>query len=219
MLIFGHTGITLAAAVLLEGALAKRHALPTRTDELTGQPQPSAKESLPQNYSRGAVSWITSLANRIDIRILLIGSLLPDIVDKAVGYFFFRDTFSNGQIFCHTLLFLIVITLGGLYLYWSRHRTWLLTLSFGTFTHLILDGMWLTPQTLLWPLYGFSFEKLGFIDWMLILVYIFEGLMSYNPEYVGVAVVEFVGVVIVVWFVWFLVRRRRLYTFIRNGRV
>jgi len=89
-----------------------------------------------------------------------LGSLLPDIIDKPVGQFFFRDTFSNGRIFCHTLLFLILITLAGLCLYRSRGKTWLLGFSFGTFMHLIQDQMWLEPRTFLWPLYGFAFEKI-----------------------------------------------------------
>ena len=154
MLIFGHTVITLAAAVLLNGALAKRYTLPTRRDELSGNPPPSPENFSRQGRSSSVVSWLTSFAYRVDIRLLLIGSLLPDIVDKPLGLFLLRDTFASGRIFCHTLLFLIVITLVGLYLYRSRKKTWLLVLSFGTFTHLILDAMWRTPRTFHWPLYG-----------------------------------------------------------------
>ena len=158
MLIFGHTGLTLGAAVVLNSVLGKRDHPAIRVNGLKGQCQPSLRMPPAQN-SISVNSWLYSLANRIDIRLLLIGSLLPDIIDKPVGQFFFRDTFSNGRIFCHTLLFLILISLGGLYLYYNRKKTWLLVLSFGTFTHLILDAMWRTPRTLLWPLYGLSFER------------------------------------------------------------
>jgi len=213
MLIFGHTGITLAAAVLLNGTLAKAHTLTSRVDRLRGQPQASPRMPSRQNSSDvGIMSWLTSLANLIDVRLLLIGSLLPDIVDKPVGMFFFRDTFSSGRIFCHTLLFLIVITLGGLYLYWSRNKTWLLVLSFGTFTHLILDLMWLTPRTLLWPLYGFSFEKTNLTSWIQDMFHI----LLTRPT---VCTPELVGAAIVIWFASLLVRKGKLYTFIRNGRL
>ncbi len=205
--------MTLAAAVLLNGALAKSHTLPNRTDELRSQPQPSAGMPSPQNSSSvGIVSWLTSLANRIDIRLLLMGSLLPDIVDKPVGQFFFRETFGSGRIFCHTLLFLAVITVGGLYLYWSRNRTWLLVLSFGTLTHLIFDQMWLLPRTLLWPLYGFTFVRYDLSNWI---QDIFYALLAYPI----VSISELVGAAIVIWFVWLLVQRGRLYAFLRNGRV
>ncbi|MBA7692845.1 hypothetical protein ES703_101414 [subsurface metagenome] len=81
MLIFGHVGITLGAAVFLNGALTKSYSL----------------------CAGGRASGLASLGNRIDIRLLLLGSLLPDIIDKPIGQFFFRDTFSNGRIFCHPI--------------------------------------------------------------------------------------------------------------------
>lgn len=212
---FGHTGITLAVAVLLNGALTKRYSLPARRDELGGKPTPSPEKLSRQGRSSSALLWLTSLGNRVDIRLLLIGSLLPDIVDKPLGLFFFRDTFSNGTIFCHTLLFLIVITLVGLYLYRSRKKIWLLVLSFGTFTHLILDAMWLTPRTLLWPLYGLSFDRydpIALSDWIRKL---FHKLLIFPAIFIP----ELLGAAIIIWFAWLLVRRGNLYAFIRNGRV
>jgi len=215
MLIFGHTGITLGAAVLLNGALAKRYTLPARRDELRGEPPPSPEKLSRQGRSSTAVSWLISLAYRLDIRLLLIGSLLPDIVDKPIGLFLFRDTFGSGRIFCHTLLFLIVITLVGLYLYRSRKQTRLLVLSFGTFTHLILDAMWRTPRTLLWPLYGLSFERYDLINLSYWIQKIFHTLLVYP----AIWITELVGATIVIWFVWLLVRRGSFYAFLRNGWV
>lgn len=213
MLIFGHTGITLGAAVLLNGALAKSHSLPTRVNGLREQPPLPPGIPASQNWSCGGIaSWFTSLANHVDIRLLLVGSLLPDIIDKPVGIFFFRDTLGSGRTFCHTLLFLILITLGGLYLYWSRSKTGLLVLSFSTFTHLVLDRMWLSPRTLLWPLYGFSFEKSDLTYWM---QDIFHALVT-NPV---VWISELAGATIVICFVWLLVYRGNLYAFLRNGQV
>ena len=211
MFVLGHAGITLAAAVLITAALAKVQPT-TRVNELRGRPQASPGMSSSQGSSSvGIASWLTSLVDRIDIRLLLIGSLLPDIIDKPVGMFFFRDTFSSGRIFCHTLLFLIVITLGGLYLYRKHNKTWLLVLSFGTFTHLILDRMWLTPRTLLWPLYGFSFERVDLSYWTQAMFY---ALLTNPTTYIS----EIVGAVIVICFVLLLVRKGNLYSFFRNGR-
>jgi inner membrane protein len=212
MLVFGHTGITLAAAVLLNAALPKGQSSATKPEQREEQPQASPEVPASQNHSSGVVSWVTSLADRIDIRLLLIGSLLPDIIDKPIGVFFFRGTFSNGRIFCHTLLFLIVITVGGLCLYWSRKKTWLLVLSFGTFTHFILDRMWLTPQTLFWPLYGFSFERYDVTSWIQDM---FHTLLTHPI----VSIPELVGLAIIVWFVWLLVRRGNFYAFLRKGQV
>ena len=214
MLIFGHIGITLGATALLNGALIKSRTFPTRIDELRGQPPLSPEKPSHQNRSSVTSSWLNSLADHIDIRLLVIGSLLPDIIDKPVGRFFFAETFSNGRIFCHTLLFLIVLVVGGLYLYWHRKKTWLLVLAFGTFMHLILDGMWRTPRTLLWPLYGLQFvqfEKVCLISWLRGTIYAFLD----NPI---IGIPEMAGAVIVIWFVWLLVHRGKLYAFIRNGQ-
>jgi inner membrane protein len=194
-------------AVLVNNALTKSNVLPPRTSELGSQEQSSKNKSFQRT-----TSWFTSLANRIDIRLLLIGSLLPDIIDKPVGHFFFPDTFGTGRIFCHTLLFLILITLGGLYLYWSRKKTWLLVLSFGTFTHLILDGMWLHPKTLLWPLYGLSFERICLENWIENMLYD----LLHQPVLI---IPELTGAVIIIWFVLLLARRGKLYAFLRRGQV
>ena len=199
MLIFGHTGITLGAAMLLNGALRERH-------------RSSQEVSASSEARSDKASWLTSLGSYIDIRLLLIGSLLPDIIDKPVGQFFFRETFSHGRIFSHTLLFLILITLAGFYLYQRRNKGWLLVLSFGTFTHLILDQMWRAPQVLFWPLLGFAFERADLTDWA---SNIFRALLA-NP---GVYVPELVGAAVLLWFGLVLVRRRTVCAFIRYGRV
>ena len=213
MLIFGHAGITLGAGLLVNTALRKGY---TRCsgEGKAGTPPRSSLESEPaQNALSSDRVWqLTSLGNRIDTRVLLIGSLLPDIIDKPIGQFFFRDIFSNGRIFCHTLLFLLLITLIGIYLYRSLGKTWLLTLSSGTFTHLIFDQMWLTPQTLLWPLYGFAFEKLDLTVWT---QNIFYALYTDPAVYVP----ELLGIVILVWFGLVLVRTRKLHCFIKSGQV
>ena len=205
MLIFGHTGITLGAAVVLSSALQ------VREDKPEGRLSSSREaHSAPNDSSRGMSSWLTFLGNHIDMRLLFISSLLPDIIDKPAGQFFFRDSLSNGRIFCHTLAFLLLITLAGFYLYRSYRTTWLLVLSFGTFTHLIFDRMWLTPRTLLWPLYGFTFEKMDLTHWV-------QNILHALRTDPGVYVPELIGAVILAWFTLVLVRQRKVYTFIRNG--
>ena len=148
----------------------------------------------------------------MDIRILLIGSLLPDIIDKPIGQFFFRETFSHGRIFAHTLLFLIIMTAVGFYLYKWRRKVWLLTLASGTFMHLILDEMWHAPRTLFWPFLGFTFDRIELTYWA---SNIFQALMS-NP---GVYVPEAVGLLILLWFGLALLVRKKVGAFLRYGQV
>lgn len=183
MLLFAHTGITLGAAALISRTLGNNKK-----------------------------SWITSAGDYLDVRLLMIGSLLPDIIDKPVGQLLFRETLSNGRIFSHTILFLVLITVAGLYLHQRHRKSWLLVLSFGTFTHLILDQMWRTPQTLFWPLFGFAFDRINLTGWLLS---IFNRLLT-NPE---VYVSELVGIAIILWFGLILMLRKKIYVFIRYGRV
>ena len=198
MLVLGHAGITLGAASLLSHALMRKRF--------------SSEAACPNDLSASKVSWIASAGSHIDVRVLLIGSLLSDIIDKPVGQFFFRDTFSNGRIFSHTLIFLLVIVLVGFYLYRRWSKGWLLVLSFGIFTHLILDQMWRSPQTLFWPIWGFSFVQKDLTGWVPGMLH---GLVA-NPE---VYVPELLGTVLLLWFGLVLLRRRKVSAFIKSGRV
>jgi len=205
MLILGHTGITLGAAALLSGALRRNRF--SQPKEESSQAVADSKDS-----SIGKSSWLTFLWSRVDIRLLLVGSLLPDIIDKPVGQYFFRETFSNGRIFSHTLLFLILVTVAGLYLYWRRNSGWLLVLSFGTFTHLALDQMWRAPRTLFWPVLGSVFARIELADWSPNML---QAMLT-NPE---VYIPELVGAIVLFWFGLVLVRRRKVFAFTRYGKV
>jgi hypothetical protein len=212
MLLFGHVGITLGTAVLLNSAIAKSYSPRTLEDKATGHPQARSRTLLAED--RSTCGWrfaLSSLASRIDIRLLAIASLLPDIIDKPIGRFLFSDPFSNGRIFCHTLLFLIVITCAGFCLYGWHRRTWLLVLSFGTFTHLVLDQMWLEPRTLLWPLYGFAFER---FDLTAPIPELLHALYTAPHIYVS----EIVGVAILGSFA-LLLGTKKGYALLRNGRI
>lgn len=215
MFIFAHTGLTLGAATLLAGAFAKNDRTTAVAKENTeiARDSPGLSESQ-ESPSTGPVAWLASLAGRIDIRVLLIGSLLPDIIDKPIGRFFFQETFHNGRIFGHTLLFLILLTAGGLILYRTRSKTWLLVLAFGTFTHLILDGMWMSIHTLLWPLYGFSFEKYPVSLWSWIV-----NILHSLPNHPWGLIPEIMGLIIIAWFSRQLVQTRKVLAFLKYGRV
>jgi len=190
MLLLAHTGITLGTAALISFTQGNR----------------------PGRIFDRLLKWPIYLGKSLDVRILLIGSLLPDIIDKPIGQFFFKETFRNGRIFSHTLLFLIIITAAGLYVFKAHKKSWLFVLSFGTFMHLLLDQMWESPETLFWPLFGLTFEKGDITDWVQnILLTLFI-----KP---GVYIPELIGMVVLIWLTIILQQRKNVYAFLRYGKV
>lgn len=90
---------------------------------------------------------------------LAVGAMLPDVLDKPVGHLLLD--LGNGRLVGHTLLFAAALAA----LAWaarSRPRAGpaLACLAMGSATHLVLDQMWRTPATLLWPALGLAFPAL-----------------------------------------------------------
>lgn len=150
--------------------------------------------------------------SRLDLRLLAFAALLPDVIDKPLGHYLLPGIFDNGRIFAHTLLFTLVLFVIGIILYRRRGRIWGLTLALGSASHLVLDAMWRTPETLLWPAFGWGFPVIDITNlWRTL----WESLTShpsvYVPEIIGLAVLGFIGV--------HLITKRRLRHFLRRGRI
>lgn len=211
MLLFGHIGITLGAAALLINTLpCKGFPKASENEGVESSHHCSEPAATLHGFTSHKILRFAYPGSYFDIGLLSIGSLLPDIIDKPLGLLFFRETFSNGRIFCHTLLFLVLLVMSGLYLYRCHSKTWMLVFSFGTFMHLILDQMWQSPQTLFWPGYGFHFEKTGIANWM---PNILHALLTAPEVYVP----ELAGLVIVIWFMGILLYKRKAYPFVKHG--
>ena len=212
MFVFGHTGITLGAAVLINGYLRKNQ---TRSENRKSSSQTLSSNNVApfkNNNPAGLSSWLLSFANRFDTRILLIGSLLPDILDKPIGQYIFKDIFHNGRIFGHTLLFSLILIAGGIYYYRHYKKNWLVTLSFGTFIHLILDEMWLNLETLFWPLYGFQFKSIYSEHYV-------QGLFYALFNEPSVFIPEIIGILLIICFLWALMSQKKLLYMILRGRI
>lgn len=94
---------------------------------------------------------------------VLLGSMLPDMIDKPLGELIF-GTPAMGRTICHTLLFLLLLSAAA-YLCQDQR---LASLSGGVAVHSILDFMWDSPSTLLWPLLGAfpQAENLSTLDYL-----------------------------------------------------
>jgi len=86
---------------------------------------------------------------RANMAFVALGSILPDLIDKPLGYIIY-GTPAMGRTVAHTLLFLLV--LAALSYIFNSNR--LASLTGGVLAHLALDTMWETPIIFLWPLLG-----------------------------------------------------------------
>ena len=92
----------------------------------------------------GFTSLLSS--RNINLKVLLLGALLPDLIDKPLGHILLPG--NNGRIIAHTLLFSALLLLIGLA--WKSA----LPLSLGVSMHQLLDSMYLSPESSLWPILG-----------------------------------------------------------------
>jgi membrane-bound metal-dependent hydrolase YbcI (DUF457 family) len=95
------------------------------------------------------VVWQVFHDPAIDYRLVVVGALLPDLVDAAAG----------GPGLPHTLVFSAALLAAVMVGTRGRRplRRRLLALPIGTFLHLVLDGIWARSHTFWWPFLGTSF--------------------------------------------------------------
>ncbi|MGI9609379.1 MAG: metal-dependent hydrolase, partial [Acidimicrobiia bacterium] len=94
---------------------------------------------------------------KVDVRFLMVGALLPDLVDMPVGTLLLAERFSTGELWLHSLLLpsvymsvVLLLTRRG------RRRRAYMALGVGWLFHLLLDGMWASPEVFLWPFFGWE---------------------------------------------------------------
>jgi Predicted membrane-bound metal-dependent hydrolase (DUF457). len=146
----------------------------------------------------------------IDYRIVLVGAILPDIIDKPIGAFLFRSTFHNSRIFAHTLIFSLILLILGAVQCYKNNKNRILTLGISSLIHLILDSMWLYPSILFWPIYGFKFPERPEGDWVKSdLIRLISDPTYFLPELIGFAIIAY-------YFIK-LVKERKLKNFIKSG--
>ena len=91
----------------------------------------------------------------MDLRFLAFGAILPDLVDKPLGWAFY-DT---GRVFAHSLLFAVAVLAVVMFVTsrgTARRKAWL-GIPIGSLLHLFLDLRFTEPEGFWWPFLGLDF--------------------------------------------------------------
>lgn len=145
------------------------------------------------------IVWQVFRDTAIDYRLIVVGALLPDVVDVALG----------GARILHTLLasvaLLTVVMVGTRGRRSARRR--LLAIPIATFLHLVLDAMWSSTTVFWWPAFGLSFDN--------------APLPSLARPGAVIVAQEVVGLLALVWWSWRfrLQDHDRRQAFVRTGRL
>ena len=144
---------------------------------------------------------------RIDYRLVALGALLPDLIDKPLGRIILAETIGSGRIFAHTLLFGILLALTAYFIYLRTEDQKPLVLAGASFCHLLEDQLWKSPEVLFWPLSGWSFPRDriygNFFEYLAV---VFSH--AYDPAYTGVFTSEIIGFCITALFASSYVRTK-----------
>jgi len=204
MLIFGHTGITVGIIKACD-ILINRPVNSCQRDSSSRFSLTVPKKWLPL-YHR--LNGIRRQLGSIDYRIVLLGSLLPDILDKPSWLFAFSDIFPSGRSYGHTFLFNLLLFICGLILIRYK-KSWLLIISLSSIIHLILDQMWDDPVAHWWPLLG-PFYRVETTGWLPSIIHaVSSDPGTYIPEIIGLIIISSLG--------YRLIVRKSMLNFIRTG--
>ncbi|MFL0251370.1 metal-dependent hydrolase [Clostridium neuense] len=148
----------------------------------------------------------------IDYRFVLVGAVLPDIIDKPIGMFLLRNVFHNSRLFAHSLIFAILLISIGFYRNYKYKKNGILLLGIGSLAHQVLDSMWEFPKIALWPFLGIKFPPRAEGSWVSDdFTRLISDPICYGPE--------LIGFIIILYFFVKLIRNKGIKEFLKTGRI
>jgi hypothetical protein len=164
----------------------------------------------------------------IDYRLIMLGSILPDFIDKPLVLLMASKPVGSARFIAHSLFFIMIVLLvGELYEVICKRRG-ILLIALASLAHLVEDSIWKSPKAFFWPYYNWIVENskksLPTISGVGIdkrVEIITESVASLNwkkilmrPE---VLIPEIIGGIIILYFFLKLIRSRSLIHFLKTG--
>lgn len=89
-----------------------------------------------------------------DYRIVILGSMLPDIIDKPLYLLLYGTMPENGRFMGHSIFFVLLLIGISLVIYKKYKYAGFFVLPAAVFLHMLEDQMWNAPRAFLWPFTG-----------------------------------------------------------------
>lgn len=159
-----------------------------------------------------ALVYVTLGRSRIDYRFILLGAIVPDLLDGSLGLL--DVTGGSGRGIGHSLLTVTLVAVLIVLVFRGELRLSLVGIPVGWLIHTVCDGMWQAPRTFLWPLFGtgFAARPAEPYSWALI-----TDPLSHLSTWGG----ELIGFALLAWF-WVAFRlgdEGRFRLFLKDGRL
>lgn len=165
----------------------------------------------------GATLWLFRWIFRdpkVDLRFLLAGVVLPDLVDLVLGTALFVESLARGELWFHSLAVASLYMTGVLLATRrGRRRRAYMAVGVAWLFHLLLDGMWAKPEILFWPFFGWAMPAGEAPFWPLAWERALDDPWRWGLEVVGLAYLTWL------WFAVGLDRKERRRDLARTGRL
>ena len=158
-----------------------------------------------------AIVYVTIGRRRVDYRFILLGAVLPDLIDGVSCSFY---ECGGGRGVAHSLLANVAVTVAIILVLRGERRLSVFGTGVGWLLHLVADGMWDAPRTFFWPVAGtdFAVSPAEPYSWDL-LTDPLAHLATWGGELIGVAVLAWF------WVAFSLGDRERRSRFFRDGHL
>jgi hypothetical protein len=127
-----------------------------------------------------------------------IGSILPDLIDKPIGYIILWDSIGSGRIFFHGFWIMLLLLAVGVVIFLMIKNPLILSLGIGVLIHQFADSMWESPVNWFWPVFGSYSGRPHYEDY-------FMDIISVELSSVE-EIFSFFFIIILIIVIWFLTK-------------
>jgi inner membrane protein len=164
----------------------------------------------------------------IDYRLVMVGSMLPDIIDKPLVLLTASKPVGSARFIAHSLVFIIALLLLGELYKLIYKRSGIILIAYASIAHMIEDLVWKSPKLFFWPYYNWimsnikgSQPTMGGVGINKRIEIITESVTKLDMKKIllqpDVLIPEILGGIIILYFFFILMRNKNLIGFLKTG--